>query len=72
MDATKPMAQLSRIQIRYHVRYLTWMRLRAWALSCRFSMSDACDALLSAGLDAAGVTADPHVLLQLPVGDDER
>ena len=72
MDATKPMAQLSRIQIRYHIRYLTWLRVRAHALRQRISMSDACDSLLSAGLDGAGVTADPHVLLQLPEDDDER
>lgn len=72
MDALKPMAQLSKIQIRYHIRYITWLRTRAWAHLQRTSMSEASDALLAAGLDHMGVTSDPNVLLLLPSVFDDR
>jgi len=72
MDATRSMAQLSRIQIRYHVRYLTWFRLRSWSVSQKLSMSDACDHLLSLALDEVDVTSDPNKLLQLPLANDDR
>lgn len=72
MDALKPIAQLSKIQIRYHIRYITWLRTRAWALQNHTSMSDSCDTLLATALTAQGVTSDPNMLLQLPLVFDDR
>jgi len=67
MDALKPLAQLSKIQIRYNIRYITWLRIRAWAKTQNSSMSASCDHLLAVALDEVGVTADPNKLLQMPL-----
>jgi len=72
MDATRSMALLTRIQIRYRIRYITWLRCRAWAGSQKMSMSEACDHLLSLALDSVGVSADANTLLNYKGPWNER
>ena len=50
-------------QIRYRIRYLTWMRLHAWATWHNVSCSRACNTLLTEALTNHGVPADPAALL---------
>jgi len=58
-------AYLYLIQIRYRVRYITWLRLRAWAQANASNMSEACDLLLGHALDHQNVASDPNELIRL-------
>ena len=61
--------KLQNPQIRYRIRYLTWMRLHAWATSHGTTYSRACDTLLAEALTAHGVPTDPADLLATELGN---
>lgn len=56
-------ATLDKIQIRYRISYLTWLRMQAWSRKQNKSMSRCCNALLSYALNQLEVPRDPAVLL---------
>lgn len=60
-----PQAYLSMIQIRYRIRYITWLRTRAWAQANNSGMSETVDRLLGEALDHLGVASDPNELMRL-------
>ncbi len=65
----QPSAALDTIQIRYRIKYHTWLRMQAWSRRENKSMSTACDLLLMVALDVAQIPRDPAVLLGLEEKD---
>ncbi len=61
----QPSAALDTMQIRYRIPYMTFLRMMAWKRGRPFTMSQACNKLLTRALDEIGITNDPAVLLGL-------